>query len=1222
MLNLKNKKALLIFSICLNSLMMSGEGLTSPELGYSKKLIVKNGKKDKENKIENTEKADDPDEVIQDPESLSTDTIELEEVLYKSESENKFDETRLNRGNYRVNVGNGTIWTSTEVIKVNPEMNVELLTSPVVNGRKFQEGKLDFRVKLNYSDYITKYELKIYRGEDKNALDPVAVIKGTQLKNEDTISWKAGNSDYFIPGNQLTYKLKVYDKSGDFDETSFGIIDLVSTKSIENTDDFGKEYKDNVYSNAELRVQNIKSTFGKVIISGNNLTNIQTLKINGDTYTVDKETDAVRIERLIPSGESNLLVQALDKAGNTEEHNLKVEIDSRYFFGVGIADFTVGQYSNTDEYKDIDGNEMNGKLFKQGRIAFDGEAKFNDDLRGRLQFDTKDSDIADLFDDFFKRDKQDVFFRIREDNFYPTYGDDSIITNANSYLQQGKIFGQLEYKKSSILWGTYGTGLSGPEFSQLNRTLYGAKGELTSSKTTSFGEDKYSVVIFGSEAETIHAKNEFLGTGGSLYFLKNGEVIRDSEKISIEVRDKDSGVTEKVVYLVEGKDYEIDNYQGRTTLRKPLKDHVADSYSDLIQENGKSGSELYLIAEYDYEPATSESLSNMTYGGRGSAWLGEHLKIGGTYIKEEKDNSSDYEVYGGDITVRYSDGTYLRGEYSESESRNIDNYYISYNGGLKFTDKNKNPLEKNNGRAYSIRGAVNLYDLNKGLFKPYGNEVNGWYINVGDGFSGGQYNNDYTLEAYGGEIKLNPVDGFYFKTKYESMEKEYYLDNTIEKKESITGQAEYAVNEKLRLSAAVENKTEKTTGEEDKEAVIIAARVDYKITPNLDVYGVVQEAVKQKNYDNRSLYRLGLETRWNDRLTVKAEGKLGDNDTSGAEITADYKITNNYSIYLGYDLWNSISENSDKIVVGQRAKITDKFSVYAENQFLKEREEKSYLESYGADYNLTDNYRAGVSYQYGRVNPNDGDSYDRTAVSISSSYVKSDFQLQNKVEYRMDKGDSTDEVQYVLLNSASYRITESLRILAKGDYTISKDKRTHRIINEYAEAGIGAAYRPIYNNRFNLLGRYSYILNKENDSDRETSYLEESKHILEAEGNYKLTKRLTAGMKTAVKFENDYYKTSDGRNIKVEKNFALLGFRQEYEVIKDWDLMAEYRFLADIGENNNTENLKHGALVGVYKHIGENLKIGLGYNFSNFQDDLRDTDINAQGWFINIIGKF
>ena len=1222
MLNLKNKKSLLFFSICLNSLLLTGKGLNGPIPDQSERFIVKNNREDEEIKTENTDGSDDPDEVIPDPESLTTDTIEIEEVLYKSESDNKFDETQLNRENHRINVGNGTIWTSTEVIKVDPEMNVELLTSPVVNGRKFTEEELDFRVKLNYSDYITGYELKIYRGEDKNTLNPLAVIKGKELKNEDTISWKPKSSDYFIPGNQLTYKLKVYDKSGDFDETNLGIIDLISRKSKENTYDFGKEYKDQVYSNAELRIRNIKSTFGKVIISGNNLTNIQTLKINGDNYSIDKETDAVKVERLIPSGESSLLIQAIDKNGNTEEHNLKVEIDNRYFFGVGIADFTIGQYSNTDEYKDIDGNEMNGKLFKQGRIAFDGEAKFNDNLRGRLQFDTKDSDIKDLFDDFFKRDREDVFFRIREDNFYPTYGDDSIITNANSYLQQGKIFGQLEYKKSSIMWGTYGTGLSGPEFSQVNRTLYGAKGELISSKTTSFGEDKYNITAFGSEAETIHAKNEFLGTGGSLYFLKNGEVIRDTEKISVEVRNKDSGITEKVVYLVEGKDYEIDNYQGRVTLRKPLKDHVADSYSDLIQEDGKSGSELYLVAEYDYEPGTSESLSNMTYGGRGSAWIGEHLQIGGTYIKEEKDNSSDYEVYGGDATLRYSDGTYLRGEYSESKSRNIDNYYISYNGGLEFTNKNSNPLEKSSGRAYSLRGVLNLYDLNKNLFKPYGNEVNGWYLNVGSGFSGGQYSNDYALEAYGGEIKLNPADGLYFRTKYESTEKDYYLDGRIETKESITGQIEYAVSEKLRLSAALENKTEKMTNEEDKEALILAARADYKVTPNLDIYGVIQEAVKQKNYDNRSLYRLGVESRWNDRLTVKAEGKLGDNDTSGAEITADYKITNNYSVYMGYDLWNSISENSDKVVIGQRARITDKFSVYAENQFLKERDEKSYLESYGADYSLTDNYRAGVSYQYGRVNPNNGPSYDRTAVSLSSSFIKSNFQLQNKLEYRMDKGDATDEVQYVLLNSASYKVTESLRFLAKGDYTISKDKRTNRTINEYAEAGIGIAYRPIHNNRLNMLGRYSYILNKENDTDRETSYLEESKHIFEAEGNYKLTKRFTTGMKAAVKFEDDYYKTSDGRNIKVEKNFALLGFRQEYEVIKDWDLMAEYRFLADIGENNNTENLKHGALVGIYKHIGENLKIGVGYNFSNFQDDLRDTDINAQGWFINIIGKF
>ena len=183
MLNLKNKKSLLFFSICLNSLLLTGKGLNGPIPDQSERFIVKNNREDEEIKTENTDGSDDPDEVIPDPESLTTDTIEIEEVLYKSESDNKFDETQLNRENHRINVGNGTIWTSTEVIKVDPEMNVELLTSPVVNGRKFTEEELDFRVKLNYNDYITGYEKKKKKKKDKKTLNPLAVIKGKELKN-------------------------------------------------------------------------------------------------------------------------------------------------------------------------------------------------------------------------------------------------------------------------------------------------------------------------------------------------------------------------------------------------------------------------------------------------------------------------------------------------------------------------------------------------------------------------------------------------------------------------------------------------------------------------------------------------------------------------------------------------------------------------------------------------------------------------------------------------------------------------------------------------------------------------------------------------------------------------------------------------------------------------------------------------------------------------------
>ena len=90
---------------------------------------------------------------------------------------------------------------------------------------------------------------------------------------------------------------------------------------------------------------------------------------------------------------------------------------------------------------------------------------------------------------------------------------------------------------------------------------------------------------------------------------------------------------------------------------------------------------------------------------------------------------------------------------------------------------------------------------------------------------------------------------------------------------------------------------------------ILAARVDYKVTPSLDIYGVIQEAVKQKNYDNRSLYRLGMESRWNDRLTVKADALLSIN-TETRNIADDTRDL----IAQSYLELVQISENTGAIV--------------------------------------------------------------------------------------------------------------------------------------------------------------------------------------------------------------------------------------------------------------------------------------------------------------------
>ena len=62
--------------------------------------------------------------------------------------------------------------------------------------------------------------------------------------------------------------------------------------------------------------------------------------------------------------------------------------------------------------------------------------------------------------------------------------------------------------------------------------------------------------------------------------------------------------------------------------------------------------------------------------------------------------------------------------------------------------------------------------------------------------------------------------------------------------------------------------------------------------------------------------------------------------------------------------------------------------------------------------------------------------------------------------------------------------------------------------------------------------------------------------------------------------------------------------------------MAEVRMLTlpDIHQR------RRGALATIYRHLGSNLKVGVGYNFTDFSDDLTDLRYNHKGVFINLIG--
>ena len=80
---------------------------------------------------------------------------------------------------------------------------------------------------------------------------------------------------------------------------------------------------------------------------------------------------------------------------------------------------------------------------------------------------------------------------------------------------------------------------------------------------------------------------------------------------------------------------------------------------------------------------------------------------------------------------------------------------------------------------------------------------------------------------------------------------------------------------------------------------------------------------------------------------------------------------------------------------------------------------------------------------------------------------------------------------------------------------------------------------------------------------------------------------------------------------------SLYILRADWHVIHKWDLMMEARML----ELPDAQDIRSGALLGIYRHVGKNLKFGVGYNFTDFSDDLTDQDFDSQGYFINLIGK-
>jgi hypothetical protein len=238
-------------------------------------------------------------------------------------------------------------------------------------------------------------------------------------------------------------------------------------------------------------------------------------------------------------------------------------------------------------------------------------------------------------------------------------------------------------------------------------------------------------------------------------------------------------------------------------------------------------------------------------------------------------------------------------------------------------------------------------------------------------------------------------------------------------------------------------------------------------------------------------------------------------------------------------------------------------------------------------------------------------------------YAHDAVQLSSAVEYRMDETEQLDtsfieRTTWLYRNNLKYQLTDDWRLLGKLNHAVSDSTQGDFYDGGYTEAVIGYAYRPVRNDRLNALAKYTYFFNVPTTDqvtlqDTAAEFIQKS-HVASVDVNYDLTPVWSVGGKYAYRMGE----ISLDREVRefFDNSAQLLILRTDLRFREVWEGLVEARSL-DLSDIDQTRT---GALVAVYRYLGEHFKVGAGYNFTDFSDDLTDLSYDHQGFFLNVIG--
>ncbi|HKQ14812.1 MAG TPA: OmpA family protein [Steroidobacteraceae bacterium] len=1093
---------------------------------------------------------------------------------------------------------------------------------PELRASRLYGTPVRFRMYANYSAFIDRSEVRIFHAGESTQVTPMKVVP---VDAAGFAEWEPTAEQTTAPMRELQYVLRAYDKHGNFDETTpqplwLVLNDGTRTDVPAQTPAQSKELLAS-YGTSSLTSHNIQLGSGTIKVRGGSIPAHHSVYVAGKPVPVDPAGNFLA-EEILPAGIHTVEVAVLDDEGNGAMFLRDLEFQKNDWFYVGMADVTASETHTRGPAELLQGENspIDYDSALDGRLAFYVNGKFKENWHLSASADTREGPIDELFSNFLDKSPESLFRRIDPDYHYPTFGDDSVVEEMGPTL--GKMYVKVAHDESSAMWGNFKINYAENELAHVDRGLYGGNLHYQTQGTTSFGEQRFTVDGFAAEPGTLASREEFRGTGGSLYFLHNQDILIGSERVRVEMRDKDSGLVSGVVNLRPVLDYDIDYLQGRVVLAEPLNSTVDDRL--LVRSGALSGDAAYLVVRYEYTPGFTE-INTLATGGQAHAWINDYVKVGlTTNGNEEGDTESS--LAGADVTVRMSADSWLKVQGGRSEGL-VSSAMYSDDGGFGFVNPDTTGFTSADADAYRADLSVAFGDV----FPGVPGRLTVYQQSLGAGYSAPGMGSLTDLENVGGTFNAHFFERFDVRAKADKKEQDQGLfANTQELNLG------YQITDRWNISTGARKDEREYTGplvplnREQGERTDGVLQVGYDSGATWRTYAFAQNTLsKSEERPDNDRYGIGGSYRMTERFRIDAEASDGDLGPGG-RLGTNYLFSDRTTLYLNYALENERTDNGlrgghrGNLISGMKRRLSDSSSMFLEERYQETDTMSGITHATGMTLAPNERWNFGANTDIGTLTDElTGAKIDREAGGVRMGYGWQAVQLSSAVEYRTDKTEQMDATMserttWLFRNSFKFQLNPDWRVVGKYNHARSESSLGQFYDGGYTEAVIGYGYRPVANDRLNALAKYTYFYNvpttEQVTPTNSNALFVQKSHVAALDLTYDLTDMVSIGGKYAYRLGQ---LSLDRENPQFFDNRASLYIVRTDLKFGGWEGLVEGRML-DMQDLNEQRT---GALVAVYRYVGKHFKIGAGYNFTDFSEDLTDLSFRSEGVFINMTGS-